>query len=164
MSLCSLVASGDANNASSYRSPYGSWRTARYLDADNSFSIPRCPALPLLLHHMCTLCYFLCLLLSRAFLPFTSSVEQRPFRTRPLPRARFRRDARACARVLYYREPSAFFLSVFLFFPAAAPRLTTLGRHVHDFRLPLAVAASFLLSFLCRVFLQFCFSSRIQLE
>lgn len=75
MSLCSLVASGDASNASSCRSPYGSWRTARYLDADNSFSIPRCPALPLLLHHMCTLCYFLCPLLSRAFLPFTSSVQ-----------------------------------------------------------------------------------------
>jgi len=58
--------------------------------------------------------------------------------------AQFRRDARAYASVFYYRESLAFFLSIFLFFPAATPRLTTLGRHVHDFRLPLVTAASFL--------------------
>lgn len=76
-----------------------------------------------------------------------------------LPPARFRRDARACAPVFYYREPPAFFLSVFLFFHAATPRLTTLGRHVHDFRLPLVVAASFLP--LSHIFLQFCFRSQL---
>jgi len=81
MSFWSLVASSDANNANSCRSLYGSWRIARYLDADNSF-VPCCLALPLLLHHLCTLCYSPCLLLLRVFLLFSSSVEQRPFRTR----------------------------------------------------------------------------------
>lgn len=117
MSLRSLVASGDANNASSCRSPYGSWRTARYLDADNSFSIPRCPALPLLLHHMCTLCYFLCLLLSRAFLLFTSS-KQRPFRTRLCRVHDFgATHARVRAYFITVNHRHSFFPSFFSFLP-----------------------------------------------
>jgi len=139
MSFWSLVASSDANNANSCRSLYGSWRIARYLDADNSFSVPCCLALLLLLHHLCTLCYSPCLL--RVFLLFSSSVEQRLSHTILSP-ARFRRDARAYAPVFYYSESLTFFLSIFLFFPAATPRLTTLGRHVHDFRLLLVTAAS----------------------
>lgn len=118
MSLCSLVASGDANNASFCRSPYGSWRIALYLDADNSFSIPRCPALPLLLHHMCTLCYFLCLLLSRAFLLFTSSVEQRPFRTRLCRVHDFgATHARVRAYFITVNHRHSFFPSFFSFLP-----------------------------------------------
>lgn len=94
---------------------------------------PLSRVLLLLLHHMCTLCYFPCLLLFRTFLLFISSVEQRAFRARlcRLHVARFRHDARACAPVFYYREPPTFLLSVFLFFPVATPRLTTtLDRHV----------------------------------
>jgi len=141
MSFWSLVASSDANNANSCRSLYGSWRIARYLDADNSFSVSCCLALPLLLHHLCTLCYSPCLLLLRVFLLFSSSKTATVSHTALSP-ARFRRDARAYASVFYYRESLAFFLSIFLFFSVATPRLTILGRHVHDFRLPLITAAS----------------------
>lgn len=82
--------------------------------------------------------------LSRISSFFSSSGRTATVSHTALPPARFRHNARACAPVFYYREPPTFFLSVFLFFPAAAPRLTTLGRHVHDFRLPLVTVASFL--------------------
>lgn len=142
MSFCSLIASGGTKNANSYCSPHGSWRTTRYLDADNSLFVLRCLALSLL----CYMCTLLLLSLSPALSRISFSFLRRTatISHAALPPARFRRDARACASVFYYREPPTFFLSVFLFFFAATPRLTTLDRHVHDFRLPLVVAASFL--------------------
>lgn len=153
MSLCSLIASGDANNANSYCSPYGSWRTARYLDADNSFSVLRCLALSLLLHVHSPVTFLVSCSFAYFFVFFFHLRRTATVSHTALPPAWFRRNARACAPVFYYREPPTFFLSVFLFFPAVTPRLTTLGRHVHDFRLPFVVAASFLLL----PFLQFCF-------
>lgn len=104
MSSCSLIAPGDVNNENSCHSLYGSWRTARYLDADNSFSVLRCLTLSLLLH-VHTLCYFPYLPLFRAFLLFfflhrTATAVSHT----ALPPARFRRDARACAPVFYYHR------------------------------------------------------------
>lgn len=149
--LSALVPSGDANNANSCRSPYGSWRITRAILMQITLSSPLSRSSSSVTSHTHSLLLSLSPVLFHVFFFFLLP----PCRTvtvshTALPPARFRRDAdaRACAPVFYCREPPAFFLSIFLFFHAATPRVTTLGRHVHDFRLPLVVAASFLPLFL----------------
>jgi len=116
--FCPLDASGDANSAYSCRSLYGSSRTARYLDGDNSFSVP---VVPLLL--LCYVSRALLLPLSPAPLripPFSLFRRATTISLTALPPVRFRHDvnprARLCAYVFYCCEPPTFFLSVFLFF------------------------------------------------
>lgn len=110
-----LDASGDANSVYSCRSLYGSSRTVRYLDADNSFSVP---VVPLLLF-----CY-----VSRALL---LPLSPAPLRIPPF--SFFRRaaiislmvllydfgttwTARLCVYIFYCCEPPTFFRSIFLFY------------------------------------------------
>lgn len=147
MSFSSLVASGDANNANSAvrRMVAGELRAILMQITLSPFSVVSRSSSSVTSH-----VHFLLLPLSPA-LSYISSFyffhrTQRPFRTRLCRLHDFgsATHARACAPVFYYRGPPTFLLSIFLFFPAATPRLTTLDRHVHDFRLPLVVVASFL--------------------
>lgn len=165
-SLCSLDASGDTDNTVLYSRcpPYGSSRTARYLDADNSFSILPVPLFFLLL---CPVhCYFSCLLLFRVFLLLSfffiylfssSSAKKRPFRSllRRL-HTRFRREACACVRMhactrmcacvlLPWTTGILSFALSFLLYLSSAPQLTTLhGWHVRDFLFSSVGTSSFL--------------------
>lgn len=83
--------------------PYGSWRTARYLDEDNSFSVdPLSRSSSFVTSHVHSLLFSLSPALSRIssfFVLRTATVSHTT-----LPSAWFRHNARACAPVLYYRE------------------------------------------------------------
>lgn len=110
-----LDASGDANSVYSCRSLYGSSRTVRYLDADNSFSVP---VVPLLL--FCYVSRALLLPLSPAPLripPF--SAERRSFRSWFCCTILARRELRvyACIYFIAANHQHSFVPSSFSTFP-----------------------------------------------
>lgn len=167
-SLCPLDASGDADNTVLYSCcpPYGSSRTARYLDADNSFSVLLVSLFFLLLCLVCRalllplsptlsripssfFLFYLFILLfcreaavSRVASPHAHTISTR----RPRVCACMHACTRMCACVLLpWTTGILSFALSFLLYLSSTPRLTALhGRHVRDFLLSTLEASSFL--------------------